>query len=79
METSFKTKLVYAILAVVVSGVGIYSMVEPLHRTATKRMMDHLENSKPGPFDEAMKKSLGLSDYPDNKKWTPTTYPMQTP
>ena len=79
METSLKTKVIWAVLSVIISGVCIYCMVEPLHQTATTRMKEHLQNSKPGPFDEAMMKSLGMSDYPHKPDWNAARNPKKPP
>ncbi len=58
METDFKTKFVFVVLSMVMSGACLYGMLAPLNQKAKSTMKEHLNSNRPGPFDEAMEHAL---------------------
>lgn len=79
METSLKTKAVYVVVSILVSGFGIYCIVAPVDQQAKSLIKAHLESPKHGPFDEAMAKSAGMEDVLAKKpKWkSPQPSPLK--
>ena len=63
MDTDFKNKVAYVVFGLMTSGACIYCMVEPLVRQSNTMMRQQLEDSTPGPFDEAFARTLGKAEY----------------
>lgn len=63
MDTDFKANLAYVVFGLMASGACIYCMVEPLVQQSNALMRQQLEDPRPGPFDEAFAKTLGVEDF----------------
>ena len=71
METDTKAVVTFVVLCLAVSGACLYLMAKPVQRENAKVREYLLSPHQPGPFDEAMAKSFGVSDLPRQTQGTP--------
>ena len=72
MESSFQTKVMYAVVGFAISVGGIYYMAASLNKEWNEGVRAHLESPKHGPLDEALAKAAGMEDILAKKpKWEP--------